>query len=267
MDPIEFRRIIYDYYIRQGRVLPWRLTHDPYRIFVSEIMLQQTQVDRVSTRYQHFVDLFPGFGSLAAASLREVLLAWQGLGYNRRALFLRRAAVRIVEEFRGVLPCSVDTLVSLPGVGKATACAIAAFAFDAPVVFVETNIRTVFIHFFFEGRTRVSDREIVPLVGSTLDRDDPRNWYYALMDYGSMLKRQGEKGHRHSTGYKRQSRFAGSDRQIRGGILRLLADGITLSEAELVRRLDESAERVGKNLRDLCAEGFLRASEEGYTIA
>lgn len=267
MDQTEFRRIICEYYMQQGRLLPWRMTDDPYRILVSEIMLQQTGVDRVCAKYGPFIDLFPGFESLAAAPLKEVLSAWQGLGYNRRALFLKQAAVRITGELEGRLPRSVDGLVSLPGIGRATACAIAAFAFNTPVVFIETNIRTVFIRFFFGNKARVSDREIMPLVESTLDRDDPRNWYYALMDYGTMLKKQGEKGHRRSTGYKKQSRFSGSNREIRGKILRLLASGITLSETELMAGFDEPGERIGKNLRDLCAEGFLRETGEGYSIA
>jgi len=263
----EFRRLIYDYYLQQGRVLQWRLTNDPYRILVSEIMLQQTQVDRVSTKYEPFVELFPGFRSLAAAPLQEVLSAWQGLGYNRRALFLKQTAARITQEFAGILPGSVDVLATMPGIGRATACAIAAFAFNEPVVFIETNIRTVFIHFFFSNREKVDDREIMPLVRRALDRQDPRNWYYALMDYGTMLKKQGEKGHRRSAGYRKQSRFVGSDRQIRGKILRLLVDGVPLSEKVLVESLDEPEDRIRKNLYDLSTEGFLRESGEGYTIA
>ena len=247
--------------------MPWRLTSDPYSILVSEVMLQQTQVDRVSGKYEPFLERFPDFQALAAAPLDLVLAAWQGLGYNRRALFLREAALRVVTDFLGVLPASVEALATLPGIGRATASAIAAFAFNAPVAFIETNVRTVFIHFFFRGRERVSDRELMPLVEAALDRDDPRSWYYALMDYGTMLKKRGEKGHRRSSTYRRQSPFRGSDRQVRGKILRLLADGGPLSEAVLAESIGAPEAQVRKGIAGLYREGFLRESEEGYTIA
>jgi A/G-specific adenine glycosylase len=261
-----FRRTIYDYYADQGRVLPWRLTDDPYRIMVSEVMLQQTQVERVSGKYEQFLERFPDFPSLATAPLDAVLTVWQGLGYNRRALFLKEAAVRVADDFGGVLPRSVGTLATLPGIGSATASAIVTFAFNRPVAFIETNVRTVFIHFFFQGREKVSDREIMPVVERSLDRDDPRNWYYALMDYGTMLKKQGEKGHRRSTAYRRQSRFDGSDRQVRGKILRLLVSGNSLSGLEICESIDAPEEQVLKNLLDLRREGFLRESGQKYTL-
>jgi A/G-specific adenine glycosylase len=262
-----FRRAIYDYYIEEGRILPWRLTDDPYRVLVSEVMLQQTQVERVSGKYEQFLERFPDVPSLADAPLDSVLAAWQGLGYNRRALFLRQAAARVRDRFNGILPASVDALAMLPGIGRATASAVVTFAFNVPVAFIETNVRTVFIHFFFRDREKVSDREMLPLVERALDRNDPRNWYYALMDYGTMLKKQGERGHRRSAGYRKQSRFQGSDRQVRGKILRLLVDGNVLSEKALAESVDAPEEKVRRNLLDLYREGFLRESEEGYTIA
>jgi A/G-specific adenine glycosylase len=261
-----FRKTIYDYYAGQGRVLPWRLTRDPYHITVSEVMLQQTGVERVAGKYEAFIALFPDFQSLAAASLDAVLAAWQGLGYNRRALFLKEAATRVTVEFGGVVPDSVDVLATLPGIGRPTASAVIVFAFNTPVAFIETNIRTVFIHFFFKDSETVSDREIMPLVERALDREDPRSWYYALMDYGTMLKKQGEKGHRRSTAYRKQSRFGGSDRQVRGKILRLLVNGNSLSEPEINESIDAPEEQVMKNLLDLRREGFLRESGEKYTI-
>ena len=261
-----FRRLIYDHYHMYGRSLPWRRTADPYSIFVSEIMLQQTQVERVLGKYEGFVRAFPNFPSLAAASLDRVLLEWQGLGYNRRALALKRAAVMITEEFGGLLPPSIDLLVKLPGMGRATASAVVAFAFGTPVVFIETNIRTVFIHYFFPDGERVSDRQIMPLLERALDRTDPRTWYYALMDYGAMLKRTGERVHRKSAGYRRQSPFRGSDRRVRGAILRMLLERKSLSEAALVHALGEPAERVQRILADLEKEGFLRISEGALAI-
>ena len=261
-----FRRLIYDFYDEHGRLLPWRLTHDPYCVFISEVMLQQTQVGRVQEKYGEFIQDFPDFPALADAPLASVLRVWQGLGYNRRALWLKAAAAAVMDRFSGSLPTSPEALATLPGIGGATAASIAAFAFNRPVVFIETNIRSVFIHFFFHGKNGVRDSEIKELVAETLDRDDPRSWYYALMDYGAMLKKTGEKGHRRSAGYRRQSPFRGSDRQVRGAILRLLVAGRTLSEASLIGLLQSPAEKVRRNLNDLQSEGFVRESEEGYTI-
>ena len=184
-----FRRRLYRFYHDQGRQLPWRDTADPYHILVSEIMLQQTQVARVALQYEPFLQAFPDVFSLARAPLRDIMARWQGLGYNRRALALQGIARRLVAEFQGRLPASVDTLRTFSGIGEATAGALAAFAFNQPVVFIETNIRRVFLHCFFPGKSGVRDREILPLVDQTLDRERPRPWYYALMDYGAMLKR------------------------------------------------------------------------------
>lgn len=266
-DPEVFREIIYSYYESHGRILPWRLTRDPYHIFVSEIMLQQTQVERVAAKYEAFIDLFPDFYALAAAPLDMVLRAWQGLGYNRRALALKKAASVIVGDYSGALPASIEALAGLPGIGAATAASIAAFAFDVPVAFIETNVRTVFIHFFFQGREAVSDREIMPAVEQTLDREDPRTWYYALMDYGTMLKKEGQKAHRRSTGYRRQSPFRGSLRQVRGAVVRLLSEGPPLTRSALAAATGAPGERIEQALADLEKEGFIRESEGTYTIA
>ena len=224
-----FRRRLYRFFHDQGRQLPWRATTDPYHILVSEIMLQQTQVERVALKYEPFLNAFPDVWSLARAPLRDIMAAWQGLGYNRRALALQRIARRLVAEFDGRLPDSVDTLRTFPGIGEATAGALAAFAFNQPVVFIETNIRRVFLHCFFPGQSGVRDREILPLVDQTLDRLQPRPWYYALMDYGSMLKRAAPNPNRRSAHHQRQAPFADSDRQIRGLILKALLGSPALS--------------------------------------
>jgi len=262
----QFRTLIYEHYRLHGRVLPWRLTWDPYSVFVSEVMLQQTQVGRVLEKYGEFIKTFPDFRALAEAPLAHVLHLWQGLGYNRRAMWLKEGAAAIMERFSGSLPRSPEALVTLPGIGPATAASIAAFAFNEPTVFIETNVRTVFIRFFFQGADEVRDSEIRPLVARTLDRSDPRTWYYALMDYGAMLKKEGEKGHRRSAGYRRQSRFRGSDREVRGAILKLLVEKRALPGAVLVDLLGSPEEKVLRNLGDLQREGFVRESEEGYTI-
>jgi A/G-specific adenine glycosylase len=242
--------------------MPWRETHDPYRIFVSEIMLQQTQVPRVMQKYPEFLTRFPDFHALAAAELREVLLAWQGLGYNRRAKFLHGAARRIVGEHGGELPREPELLATLPGVGPNTAGSLAAFAYNLPVVFIETNIRRVFIHFFFREADGVHDRDILPLVEATLDHEDPRTWYYALMDYGSMLAKWFPNPNRRSAHYTRQGAFENSDRQLRGRLLRALGERETLAVEELPAVLGFSDERVESVLAALEREGFV-AREEG----
>ena len=175
-------------------------------------MLQQTQTDRVLKKYGLFLRMFPDWRALAAASLRKILFAWQGLGYNRRALALKRAAEKVIKEWNGDLPSSIETLGTLPGIGPATASAVAAFAFNAPAVFIETNIRAVFIRFFFKRKKHVRDDEILPFIAQTLDRYNPRRWYWALMDYGAMLKKKYPNLSHRSAGYRTQSRFRGSRR-------------------------------------------------------
>lgn len=252
-----FRKLVCGYFERQGRDLAWRRTRDPYRIFVSEIMLQQTQVSRVEARYPGFIAAFPDFGSLAAASLRDVLAAWQGMGYNRRARALKESAERVVGEFGGRLPEDEAVLATFPGIGQATAASIAAFAFNRPVVFIETNIRRVFIHCFFADAEGVRDRDILPLVARTLPPGRSREWYWALMDYGSMLKGCSENPNRRSAAYKKQSPFEGSDRQVRGNILRVLLEKGEMGDAELGGLLSIEAGRLKRILDGLEREGLV----------
>lgn len=261
-----FRKTVAGYFRKNGRDLPWRKTDNPYEILISEVMLQQTQVVRVLGRYENFLSVFPDFRSLAAAPLREVLHAWQGLGYNRRAISLKETSEKVMREFSGILPASVETLSTLPGIGKATASAIAAYAFNKPVVFIETNIRTVFIHFFFSGKVSVRDSEIIPLVERSLDRSDPRQWYYALMDYGVMLKKKYGNPGRRSAHYVRQTPFRGSNRQIRGAILREAVKESFMSETDMARSLGIDKARLKAILDQLYAEGFLRKDRGRVTI-
>jgi A/G-specific adenine glycosylase len=180
-----FLESLWSYYAASGRtMLPWRLpeadgSFEPYKIMVSELMLQQTQVPRVVPKYQAFLERFPSVDALAAAELGEVLRAWQGLGYNRRAKFLWQAA-QVVRTQRS-FPDTAEGLVKLPGIGRNTAGAILAYAYNQPVVFVETNVRTVYIHHFFADRTDIHDTEIAALVAQTLDREQPRDFFWALM--------------------------------------------------------------------------------------
>jgi A/G-specific adenine glycosylase len=258
-----FRRTVRSHYRAHGRTLPWRQTEDPYEILVSEVMLQQTQVPRVIEKYEEFLRAFPDVRSLARARLREVLAAWQGLGYNRRAAALKRAAEEVLGRFDGKIPPDVDSLASLPGIGRATASAICAFAFNRPTVFVETNVRTVFIHHFFDGGNKIRDAQILPLVARTLDRRNPRQWYWALMDYGTSLKRSVGSLSTRSAHYRRQGRFEGSDRQVRGAILRALVEKDRVSVRDIAAGTGFGAEAVKRNLGKLCEEGVIR-KEGGY---
>ena len=255
------------HYRSEGRVLPWRKTRDPYKILVSELMLQQTQVERVLVKYQLFLNNFPSFSALSHAPLKNVLEVWHGLGYNKRAIALKRIAQTVEAQFVGKLPSDYSALVGLPGVGHATACAIRTFAFDIPSVFIETNIRTVFIHAFYADEKGVEDDKLYPLVECTLDRSNPRKWYYALMDYGAMLKKQHKNPSRNSAQYKKQVPFEGSNRQLRGKIISLIIAHSGITEADLIRRLNVAPQLISSNLQKLEAEGFLKRHETKFFIA
>lgn len=247
--------------------MPWRETRDPYRILVSEVMLQQTGVERVLSKYSGFLESFPDFAALAEAPLRSVLAAWQGLGYNRRTVTLRGCAKAVMSDHGGVLPSRLEELTSLPGIGPATASGILAFAFGEPAAFVETNVRRVFLHFFFPGRTRVKDSEILPLVELTMDRANPREWYYALMDYGARLGKS-HPGLRERSAHRRsQPRFEGSDRQVRGKILKVLLAEKGLTEAELAQRIGVAVPRLSRIVARLREEGFLNRKGAKVSIA
>jgi A/G-specific adenine glycosylase len=253
----EFQALVYDFYLTHRRILPWRDTKDPYKILLSELMLQQTQVKRVVEKYRIFIRKFPTIRSVANARLRTILDTWSGLGYNRRALALKRLAVIVMNQFGGRLPDNVELLKKLPGIGDATASAICAFAFNQPVVFLETNIRTVFIHHFFKEQEEVKDSQILPQVEKTLDIHNPREWYYALMDYGVSLKRLHGNAARRSVYYHKQSKFEGSDRQIRGAIIKLLIHKDSITTASILRQLPFGKPRIRKMIDRLAAEGFI----------
>ncbi len=261
-----FRKKIYSYYDASGRDLPWRRNVTPYRVLVSEIMLQQTQVDRVIGKYREFLASFPNFKSLSMAPLPQLLKRWSGLGYNRRALALKRLAQLIVAEHRSKLPSDLEKLLSLPGIGKYTAGAVLSFAFNKPVVFMDTNIRRVFIHEFFHGGVNIRDEELLPLVEQTVDKTNPRKWYNALMDYGAMLKQKFGNSNRKSAHYARQSPFENSNRQVRGMILKALVKESSLSGSQIVRKSGMEEEQVKKNLLQLEKEGFIRKRGRRYSI-
>jgi A/G-specific adenine glycosylase len=261
-----FRKKVLAHYRTDGRDLPWRTTTDPYRILVSEIMLQQTQVERVIDKYRAFLAAFPDFSTLATAPLPELLRLWQGMGYNRRALSLRALAQQVVTGHNGLLPADRDTLITLPGIGPYTSCAIMAFAFNMPVVFMDTNIRRVFIHEFFQDSEKIHDNELLLLVEQTLNRRNPRNWYNALMDYGATLKRTQANPNKRSAHYARQSPFENSNRQVRGRILKAILNEAPLTVIGIAEATGMERGRVVRNLGDLEKEGFIIKKGRRYSV-
>lgn len=262
----EFQEHILDFYHQQGRSFAWRDTFDPYHILVSEIMLQQTQTERVKEKYAQFLELFPTIFDLAQASTRDVITAWQGLGYNRRALALQTTAQKIVTEHKGIVPVDPEILVTFKGIGPNTAGSISAFAYNTPTIFIETNIRAVYIQSFFPDKEAVHDKELLPLIEQTLSTENPRIWYYALMDYGVMLKKACKNPSRKSKHHTRQSKFEGSERQIRGMILRALTAHPALTFDLLCGLIDREPARIEKNLEALVTEGFIKIHGALYTL-
>ena len=254
------------YFKDNGRDLPWRKTSDPYHILVSEVMLQQTQVDRVIPKYLHFIRQFPGIKALARAPLADVLFAWSGLGYNRRAVYLQKACQEVLERFGGVLPREQKDLETLPGIGRATSASISAFAFNQPTVFIETNIRSVFIHEFFADRKKVDDEQILPLVEQTLDKKNAKRWYNALMDYGAHLKSLYGNPSRHSLHHTKQLTFAGSDRQIRGQILITLLSDRKIQIVTLAKKLKVKVSRLVPILNKMSKEKLILQSSGVISI-
>jgi len=252
-----FQETVYAHFRVHERHFPWRETADPYAVTVSEIMLQQTQAPRVVPKYEAFLAAFPGWRVLAGAPQADVLRLWQGLGYNRRGLMLHRLANVVHQQYAGALPRSTAELLKLPAIGPYTAAAIQVFAFGQPAVVLETNIRSVLIHHFFAMQDSVDDTELAKLVGETLDREHPRQWYQALMDYGNWLKATGTNPSRRSKRYVRQAPLRGSNREVRGAILRELSTNPSLPLAGLNRRLAMGTERVEPAVGQLLQEGFI----------
>lgn len=283
----EFQSMILDFYRQEGRSFPWRETCDPYEILVSELMLQQTQTERVVPKYLNWLQEFPTAQALAQAPFSQVLAAWSGLGYNRRAGYLQEACRQVVEELSGVFPSSACELEKLRGVGPYTARAVATFAFNKPEVFIETNIRSVYLFLFFprdnfpsgqEGGhkeadeashpVKVADSSLMPLIEVTLYHEDPRSWYYALMDYGARLKKSTANPNRRSLHYSRQSKFQGSLRQARGAIVKILAQtqGNILSLKEIEGESGIELYRLESAAESLVAEGMICRQGDLYCI-
>jgi A/G-specific adenine glycosylase len=262
-----FRSIIFHYYFSHRREFPWRENITPYRVFISEVMLQQTQTNRVVPKFIDFTTQFPDFQTLAEADFSEVLRVWKGLGYNRRARYLQEAAEMVTDQFGGELPDDPGQLLALPGIGPATAASICTFAFNTPHAFIETNIRTVYIHFFFPNSACVDDRQILPLVKQTIDHEHSREWYYALMDYGVMLKKTIGNLNRKSRHYSKQSRFEGSDRQLRGKILQLLLENNVVWIDDTADVLGENPERIERVVSSLCSDNLVVRDQNRLTLS
>ena len=264
------KRVVWRHYQKHGRHdLLWRNLpagrqerNNPYRILVSEVMLQQTQVNRVLPIYAEFTKRFPTAKALARAPLSSVLRAWQGLGYNRRAKMLHEAAKKLASRKISTAP----ELEMLPGIGPYTARAIAAFAYNQDVIVIETNIRTAIIHHFFPKKKKVSDKEIEKILMRVLPKGKAREWYSALMDYGAYLKRSGILHNFRSKKYVKQSTFSGSLREARGAVLRELSRGVR-TPARLTGLLGTARlAQVRRALLNLLAEGLVQKRGRVFSL-
>ncbi|MBK5211137.1 MAG: adenine glycosylase [Coriobacteriia bacterium] len=254
------------------RDFEWRRTADPYRVLVSEVMLQQTQTVRVIRYYARWIEKFPTFDALAAASTLDVLEAWQGLGYNRRALALHECAKQVSTLHAGRLPQNVEELVALPGIGPATAAGVLAFAFNEPSVYLETNVRTVVLHEVWPDRENVGDKEVSAIVEAAAaliaSRGiDSRVWNYALLDYGAWLKKMFPNPSRRSKHHTKQSAYEGSRRQKRARLLRVMLDVPDGTATYYARECSYGIDVVDDVMGSLCEEGFAVCDETGrYSI-
>lgn len=267
----KFQKTILGWYKEHKRTLSWRKTRNPYRILVSEVMLQQTQVSRVAEKYPEFLKAFPTLKALAESSDKELLSAWKGLGYWKRARNLKEAAKLIRQEHKGRFPKDPKELEKLPGVGPYTARAVACFAFENPGAFIDTNIRRVYLHFFFKGKTGVPDKDILTIAQKAVRKEDPREWHYALFDYGALaLKNKGV--NRQSRHYVKQDRFEGSFRSFRTSVVRILlekecAEKKTLhSFLEQELRKQKAPWRASDIIASLVKDGLIAESGQLYLI-
>jgi A/G-specific adenine glycosylase len=263
----KFQETVWEHYRSNKRDLPWRTTTSSYEILVSEIMLQQTQVNRVLVKYSEWLTLFPTISSLASADQSTVIKAWSGLGYNRRAIALHKTARVIIEHYEGTIPMDITLLKSLPGLGDYTAKAVYTFSTNSPSEFIETNIRSAFLHHFFHDQTNIKDAELFPLIEQALDRSNPREWYYALMDYGSWLKRSVSNPSVRSAKYSRQSKFQGSRRQARGIIIKELGAKEYLTTDDILQLTQRSREEVETIISDLVHEGFIHVTDLNISLS
>ena len=251
-----FRRKVLRFYRRSGRDLPFRHTTDPYRIVVAEVMLQQTQVDRMLFWYEAWLERWPDWHSLARAGRREVLKMWSGLGYNRRALYLLETARRVVNEYQGRLPSDYRALIRLPGIGPYVANAVLVFAFGQRRAAVDTNVRRVLIH-ELGLPPDIPAKAVQEIAQAVLPRTDPAEWHHALMDYGALaLPRQAGRPRSREAG----ERYEGSLRQVRGEIIRRLTTAARIRLDTVARSLACPLGTVVRAATALEKEGLVRVS-------
>jgi A/G-specific adenine glycosylase len=261
----KFRRIVFGFYDHSARGFPWRDTLDPYRILVSEVMLQQTQTSRVLERYPEFLRKFPTVRALARAPQSEVLAMWQGMGYYRRARNLHKAAIMVCEDHRGVIPDDYSSLRRLPGIGDYTAAAISAFAFNKPVAMIETNIRAVYLYAWYPDQRGITDKELFAHIERTMDKKRPRDWFYALMDFGVALKKARPGIHERSKHHVKQTAFEGSDRQLAARILKaVLAAKSPISPKSIDVGLAVDQARLIKAVERLIRDQLITRTAKGY---
>jgi A/G-specific adenine glycosylase len=275
---ISFQKTILDWYKENQRDLPWRKTRHPYHIMVSEIMLQQTQVNRVIIKFEEWLIRFPTVEALAESPVADVLQYWSGLGYNRRALNLKRAAEAIVTEHKGIFPQDEMLLLKLPGIGPYTSRAILCFAFDKQVAVVDTNVKKVILTQILKPKNEtvspfislrdapiqetkpLSEKDFQVIAEQLLPHGHAYDWNQALMDYAShVLKKE-------KIPIPKQSKFAGSRRQFRGRILKVLLEKKTVALDEIGPMIkddytDTDKEWLTKLLDELTREGFIEIKD------
>lgn len=273
-DRDNFAKLVLTFYHAHGRhTLPWRVfpksvsvSVRAYRVLVSEVMLQQTQVERVIPYYERFIKTYPNPQRLAKAPLKDVLILWQGLGYNRRARMLHEAGKSVVEKCKGVMPVTYEELRTLPGVGDYTASAVMAFAYNKEAVLIETNIRTAITHHFFPKKEAVPDSSVREVLELLMPSWDYCNWYSALMDYGAHLKASGIRINAKSTHYTKQKPFKGSMRELRGGILKELLAQSRTRESLVMLFGKERKDASIIALDALCSEGLVIKKRNVYAL-
>jgi len=272
----QFQKKILSWYKKNRRDMPWRRTQDPYRILVSEIMLQQTQVSRVLPKYKEFLKEFPTIQSLAKASDRKLLKVWSGLGYWRRAKFLKETARVISKKYKGEFPKDPKVLETLPGIGHYTARAVVCFAFNNQDAFLDTNIRRLYLHFFFSPSTssgqankKVSDKEVLEIAQKALWKKNPREWHYALFDYGATQLKD-KTINRRSHHYHKQSKFEGSFRSFRTKVVQFLLsqsrNKASHKTLENFLKKEKSPYPPGDIIKELLKDGLVKKTSKFYFL-
>ena len=279
----QFQRHILKWYRHNRRDLPFRTIvrwHNneprypqklnrnltPYHILVSEIMLQQTQIPRVLEKFPQFIEAFPNWETLARTDTQKLFKIWQGMGYWRRAKYLRECAGAVENVYGGTLPKEPEALMTLPGIGHYTAHAVTCFAYQNPKAFIDTNIRRVFINAFFADKQNVTDKEILPIAQNAVWTPNPREWHYALMDYGSLVLGNTRSLNKQSRHYARQSKFEGSFRSYRAEVIRYLTQNKKASQKAIHTHLSNSPYKTKEILVALAKDNIIHKKGSGWEL-